>query len=131
MKAQAKQPYFKPSFKKLFPETSTMRNFRNTKRRILRELQASFKNKAIRNLSSHLLSPIESEVRTFGLNFVPTPSASTHHLILKSANRLIQTMKKYFHFRNQPLITKRPTCCKRSTWIPPEPNSTNLALFLE
>ena len=46
--------------------------------------------------------------------------ASTHHLVLKSANRLTQTMKKQFHFRNQPLTTKRPTYY-----------STNITLFLE
>ena len=40
-------------------------------------------------------------------------------------------MKKEFHFRNQPLTTKHPTYCKPSTWIPPEPNSANLTLFLE
>ena len=40
-------------------------------------------------------------------------------------------MKKQFHFRNQPLTTKRPTYCKSSTWIPPEPDSTSLTLFLE
>ena len=131
MKAQSKRPYSKPSFKKLFPETRTMRNFRNTKHQILQELQTSFKNKAIWKLSSHQLSPIETKVFALGLNLVPTPLATTHHLVLKSANRLTQTMKNQFRFRNQPLITKRPTYCKPSTWIPPEPNSTNLKLFLE
>ena len=119
MKAQPKRPYSKPSFKN------------RHKRRILQELQMSFQNKAIRNLSSHQLSPIETEVLTLGLNFVPTPLASTHHLVLKLANCLTETMKKQFHFRNQPLITKHPAYCKPSTWIAPEPNSTNLMLFLE
>ena len=40
-------------------------------------------------------------------------------------------MKKQFHFRNQPQATKCPTYCKPSTWTLPEPNSTNLTLFLE
>ena len=40
-------------------------------------------------------------------------------------------MKKQFHFKNQPLTSKRPTYCKPSTWTPPEPNSTNLTLLLE
>ena len=47
-------------------------------------------------------------------------TASTHHLVLKSANRLTQTMKKQFHFRNQPLTTKRPTYY-----------STNITLFTQ
>ena len=131
MKAQPKRPYSKPSFKKLFPETHTMIKFRNTKCQILQELQTSFKNKAITNLSSHQLSPTEIEVLNLGLNFVPTLPASTHHLVLKSANCLTQTMKKQFHFRNQPLITKHPVYYKPSTWRPPEPNSHNLTLFLE
>ena len=96
--AQPKQPYSIPSFKKLFPQTHTMRNFRNTKHWILQELQTSFRNKTIRNLSSHQLSPIETEVHALGLNFVPTPTTSAHHLVLKSANHLSQTMKKQFHF---------------------------------
>ena len=58
-------------------------------------------------------------------------TASTHHLVLKSANRLTQTMKKQLHFRNQPLTTKRPTYYKPSTWTPPKPNFTNLTMFLE
>ena len=85
-----------------------MRNFRNTKLWILQKLQTSFGIKAIRNLFSHQLSPNETEVLTFGLNFVPTPPASTHHLVLKSATRLT-------YFRNQPLTTKCPTYCKPST----------------
>ena len=92
MKAQPKWPYSKPSFKKLYSETGTMRNLWNTKHQILQELQTSFKNKAIRNLSSQQLSPIETEVLTLGLNFVPTPIAPTHHLVLKLANRLAQTI---------------------------------------
>ena len=126
-----KRPYAKPSFRILFPEIRTTKNFRSTKRRILQELQTNFKNKAIRNLSSHHLSQIETEVLALGLNFVPTPPAPTHHLVQKSAIRLIQTMQKQFHFRNRPLTTKRPTYCKPSTWIPPEPDSPNLTLFLE
>ena len=35
MVAPLKRPYSKPSFKKLFPEIHTTKNFRNTKRRIL------------------------------------------------------------------------------------------------
>ena len=108
-----------------------MKNFRSTKRRILQELQTNFKNKAIRNLSFHHLSLIETEVLARGLNLVPTPPASTHHLVQKLGTRLIQTMKKQFHFRKQPLTTKYPTYCKSSTWIPPEPDSVNLTLFLE
>ena len=126
-----KRPLAKPSFKKLFPEIRTTKHFRSTKRWIGQELQTNFKSKAIRNLSSHHLSRIETEVLALGLNFVPTPPASIQHLVQKSATRLIQTMKKQFHFRNQPLTTKRPTYCKPSTWIPPEPDSTNLTLFLE
>ena len=80
-----------------------MRNFRNGKRGILQKLETNFRNKAIRNLSSHQLSPIETEVFTLGLNFVPTPLGSTHHLVLKLTNPLTQTMKKQFNFRNQPL----------------------------
>ena len=44
-------------------------------------------------ISSSQVSPIEAEVLALGLIFVPTPPASTHHLIQKSATRLIQTMK--------------------------------------
>ena len=131
MTARLKQPYSKPLFKKFFLQTCTMRNFGNTKRWILEELQTSFKNKAIINLSAHQISLTETEGLTLGLNFVPTPQVSTHHLVLKSTNRLIQTIKKQLHFRNQPLIIKRPTYRKPSTWIPREPNSTNLTLFLE
>ena len=47
------------------------------------------------------------------------------------ANRLTQTTKKQFHFRKQPLTTKRPTYFKPSTWIPPEQNFTNLTLLLK
>ena len=101
----------------------TTKIFRITKRRILYELQSDFKRKGIRNFSSHQQSPNENEVLTIGLNFFPTPSASTHHLIQKSATRLTQTMKKQFHFKNQPLTIKRPTECKPFTRIPPEPNS--------
>ena len=95
---------------------------KHTKHRILQELQPNFGNKAIRNLSSHQLSLTELEVLALGLNFVATPPASTHYLVLKSANRLTQTMKKQFHLRNQPLTTKHPTYCKPST---------NLTLFLK
>ena len=131
MKAQTKRPYSEPSFKKLFPEICTTRNFRKTKHWILQEFQTSFKSKAIRNLSSHQLSPIKTEVLKLGVHFIPTPPTSTHHLVLKSANRFTQTMKRQFYFRNQPLITKRPTYCKPSTWTPAEPNSTKLTVFLE
>ena len=126
-----KQPYTKPSFKKLYPQIRTTKNFRSTKRRILQELQTNLENKVIRNLSSHHLSRIETEVLALGLNFAPTPPAYTHHLVQKSVTHLIQTMKKQFHFRNQLLTTKCPTYCKPSTWIPPEPDSANLTLFLE
>ena len=108
-----------------------MKNLRNTKGQILQELQTSFKNKAMRNRSSHHLSSIETEVLTLGLNFIPTPVASKHHLVLKLSNHLTQTMKKQFHFRYQAPATNCPTYCKPLTWIPAEPNSTNLTLFLE
>ena len=108
-----------------------IKNFRSTICRILQELQSNFQRKAIRNLSSYQLSPIESKVIALGLNFVPTPSASTHHLIQKSATHLTWTMKKQFHFKDHLLAIKRLTYCKRSTWVPPEPNSANLSLFLE
>ena len=91
--APLKQPYCKPSFKKLFAEIRTTKNFRSTKHRILQELQSNFQNKAIRNLSSYQLSSIKSEVLSLSLNFVPTPSVSIHHLIQKSATRLTQTIK--------------------------------------
>ena len=132
--AQPKQPYSIPSFKKLFLQTCTMRNFRNTKPQILQELQTSFRNKAVRNLSSHQLSPSETEILALGLNFVPTPLAYTHHLILVLTNHLTRTMKfqfQQFHFRNEPLTTKRPTYYTPSKWTTPEPNSTKLTLFLE
>ena len=45
--AHPKRPYSIPAFKKLFPKTRR-KNFRNTKRRILQELQTNFRNKAIR-----------------------------------------------------------------------------------
>ena len=109
----------------------TIKNFRSTICRILQELQSNFQRKAIRNLSSYQLSPVESKVIALGLNFVPTPSASTHHLIQKSATRLTRTMKKQFHFKDHLLTIKRPTYCKRSTWVLPEPNSASLSLFLE
>ena len=131
MTAQPERPYSIPSFKKLFPQTRTRRNVRNTKCWILQELQTIFKNKAIRNLSSHHQSPIETAVLVLGLTFVPATPASILHLVLKLANWLTQTMKKQFYFRNQPQTTKRPTYCKTSTWIPPEPNSTNLTLLLK
>ena len=70
---QPKRPYSIASFKKLLPQVHTTRNFRKTKRWILQELQTKFRNKAIRNHSSHQLSPIETEVLALGLNFVPTP----------------------------------------------------------
>ena len=114
-----------------FPKRHTTRNFKSTTCWILQELQTSFKNIAVRNLSSHQLSPIETEILALGLNFVPTSPASTHYFIQKSATYLIETMKKQLNFRNQPLTTKRPTYCKPSTWFPPEPNSTNLTLFLK
>ena len=117
--------------KKLFPEIRTTKNFRGTKRRILQELQSNFEKKAIRNLSSYQLSPNESEVLALGLKFVPTPSASTCHLIQKSAFRLTQTMKKQFHFKSHPLTIKRSKYWKPSTWVPRESNSTNLSLFVE
>ena len=118
--AQPKWPYSIPSFKKLFSQTRTTRNFRNTKHQILQGLQTNFRNKAIRNLSSHQLSPTETKVLALSLNFVPTLPASTPHLVLKSANRLTQSMKKQFHIRNQSLTNKRPTYCKPSTCAPPE-----------
>ena len=40
-------------------------------------------------------------------------------------------MKKQFHFKDHLLTIKRPTYCKPSTWVPPEPNSANLSFFLE
>ena len=129
--APLKQPYSRPSFKKLFPEICTTKNFRSTQRRIFQELQSNFERKAIRNLSSYQLSLFESEVLALGLNFVPTPSASTHHLIQKSASRLTQTMKKQFRFKNHTLTIKRPNYCKPSTWVHSESNSTNLSILLE
>ena len=109
----------------------TIKNFRSTICCILQELQSNFQRKTIRNLSSYQLSPIESKVIALGLDFVPTPSASTQHLIQKSATRLTWTMKKQFHFKDHLLTIKRPTYCKRSTWVLPEPNSASLSLFLE
>ena len=90
--APLKRPYSRPLFKKLFPEIRTTKNYRSTKCRNIQELQLTFQAKAIRNLSSYELSPNESEVLLLGLNFVLTPSASTHHLIQKSASRLTQAM---------------------------------------
>ena len=52
-----KQPCSKLSFTKLFPEMRITKNFTSSKRRILQELQTSFKSKAMRNLSFHQLSP--------------------------------------------------------------------------
>ena len=52
--AQPKQSYSKPLLKKFFLQTCATRNFGNTKRRMLEELQTSFKNKAIRNPSNCL-----------------------------------------------------------------------------
>ena len=127
MTAQFRRLYSTASFKTFFPESCTTRNFRNTKRPILQELQTGIKNKAIRNLSS---LQINLSSLALGLNFVPTPPTYTHHLVLKSANRLTQTRKKQYHVRMQPLTNKRPTYCKPSIWIPPEPNSTKLTLFL-
>ena len=127
--ALIKQPYTRPSFKKLFPEIRTTKNFRSIKRRILPERQSNFFGKAIRNLSSYQLSPNEIGALALGLNFVLTPSRSTHHLIQKSDTRLTQSMKKQLHFKNHPLTIKRPTCYKPSTWIPPEQNSTNSITF--
>ena len=49
--APFKRPHFRPSFKKLFQEIHTTKNFRSIKRQILQELQSNFKKKAIRNLS--------------------------------------------------------------------------------
>ena len=40
-------------------------------------------------------------------------------------------MKKKFYFKNQSLTIKGSTYCKPPTWIPPEPNSTSLTLFLD
>ena len=40
-------------------------------------------------------------------------------------------MKKQFHLKNHPLTIKRPKYCKPSPWMPLDPNSTNLSLFLE
>ena len=65
--------------------------------RILQELQTSFRNKAIRNLSSQQLSPIETEVLALGLNFVLTPLASIllHNFIqlsLDSGSAQVQTL---------------------------------------
>ena len=67
-------PYSANSFWKHTPQKTS-----EVKRRILQELQTSFKSKAMRNLSSHELSPIETEVLALGDNFVPTTPASTHH----------------------------------------------------
>ena len=131
MAAPLKRPYSRPSFKTLFLEIRTTKNFRSTKRRNFQELQSNFKRKAIRNLSSYQLSPNKSEVLALGLNFVSTPSASTYHLIQKSASQLTQTMKKQFHFKDHPLTIKRPKYYKPCTWVPPESNSTNPSLFLE
>ena len=58
-----------------FPQSRTTRSFRKIKRRILQELKTNFKKKAIRNLSSHQLSTIETEVIGLTLNFFPTPSS--------------------------------------------------------
>ena len=87
MAARPKRPYSKIFFKKLFLETDTRKNLRSTKRWILQELQTSFKNKAIRNLSTHQLSLIKIEVLHLGLNFAPshlqpphTPQPSQSHL---------------------------------------------------
>ena len=51
----------------------------------IRELQSNFQRKTVRNLSSNQLSLIESEVLALGLDYFPTPSASTNHPIQKSA----------------------------------------------
>ena len=109
MTAGLKPPYSKLSFRNL-QETRTTWNFKSTKQW---KLQTSFKNKAIRKLSSYQLSSVETEVLTLGLNFVPTSPAYTHHLVQKLANDLIHTVKNQFHFQNQPL-----------TWIPNSNNQT-------
>ena len=129
--APLKRPYSRSSFRTLFLEIRTTKNFRSTKRHILQELQSNFKRKAIRNLSSYQLSSNESEVLALGLNFVPTPLTSTYDLIQKSAFRPTQTMKKQFHFKDHSLTIKRPKYYKSSTWVSPDSNSTNLSLFLK
>ena len=113
------------------PWNTHQKKFTSTKCRIVHELQTKFRNKAIKNLSSYQLSRTETEVLALALKFVPTPPASMQYLVRKSATRFIQTMKKQFHFRNQPLTVKHPTYWKPSTWIPPGINSANLTLFLE
>ena len=80
MLARLKRPYSQPLFRKLFlaiQETHTIENFRSTKRLVFPELQTSFKNKSIRNLSSYQLLPIETAVLILCLNFVTTPPALT------------------------------------------------------
>ena len=74
-----KWPYSQPLFRKLFLKTYTTKHFRSIKRQIFQQLHTSFKNNALRNLSSHQLLPIETEILALGLNFVPTPPASTHY----------------------------------------------------
>ena len=75
--------------------------------------------------------PIESEVLALGLNFVATPSASTRHLIQKSATRVTWIVKKLFYFEDHSLTIKHPWYWKPPTWIPPELNLAKLSLFME
>lgn len=90
MAVPLKQPNSKPSFRKLFPEPRTTKNLKNTKCRILQELQTSFKNKDMKNLSFHHLSPNKSDVLALGCNFVPKPPTSTQHFMQELATHLNQ-----------------------------------------
>ena len=106
---------YHPTIIFFFSKLSTTKNPKNTKRQILQILKINLSSKTIQSLSSYQSSPQEFEVRYLGFNFGSTPSYSTYQLIQKSTACLTQTMKKQFHFRNQPLNSKRLSYYKSST----------------
>ena len=107
---------FKTQVKQSFPKIPHYQHSRNTKHQISKILKTTISGKALQSLTSCQLSLQQFEVRYLGFNFGSITSTFTFYLMQKSSTCLTQTMKKQFHFRNQPLYTKHFSYWKPFTW---------------
>ena len=123
-KITAHRNYLLPSYAKLFPNflhLSRSRGFNYFVNHAINHHRSSFAAKHVTYLNSHPLSDSEKSLLDLGLNFVPTPNITQHH-IRSSFNRITDIYDKHKHFSlfpyNPPART-HPFHVK-SSWTPPD-----------
>ena len=126
-----------PTMRNLFPQSPLWRKrnlcYRRVHQQLIADLTRKYNDNLVINLSAHPLTPLENEVLTKGLTFIPTPSKSLPLEREETLTRFKHTIKRQFHFRNEnsdSTWVKHPFWVP-SGWSPPEPRNENLKSFLQ